>query len=229
MKKAIFFDIDNTLLDFDACSEVAIRLGFEERGLVWRHELYATFVRVNNSLWEALERGELTQEGLYAVRFDRVFEAMGIACDGADFERSFRVRLHDLAIPMAGAAELLLSLKERFRLFAASNGPHEQQVNRLRSAGLLGSFEEVFTSERMGHSKPGREFFDECFALLPGLTPADCVMVGDSLTADIAGALDYGMEAIWLNLSGAPAPEEYPGLLCAADLEEIGALLRGED
>ena len=225
MKKAIFFDIDNTLLDFDACSEEAIRLGFEERGMTWEHALYPTFLRINNALWQQLERGELTQEGLYAIRFDRVFAAMGIEADGADFERGFRIRLHDLAVPMAGAGELLRSLSADFRLFAASNGPHEQQVNRLANARLLSCFEEVFTSQRMGHSKPGRAFFDQCFALLPGLRPAECAMVGDSLTADIAGAVDYGMEAVWLNPNGAALPEEYSTVRCAADLVEVGEIL----
>lgn len=225
MKKAVFLDIDNTLLDFDACSEEAIRLGFEERGLRWEHGLYATFRRVNDALWQQLERGELTREELYAVRFDRVFGAMGVRVDGAEFERGFRLRLHDLAIPMAGAGALLHALWGRYRLFAASNGPHEQQLNRLQSSGLLPFFEDVFTSQRMGCNKPGRNFFDACFALLPGLSPADCVMVGDSLTADIAGALDYGMDAIFLNPRALPLPPALSAAQSAATLEEVAALL----
>lgn len=225
MKKAVFLDIDNTLLDFDACSEEAIRLGFEERGLRWEHGFYATFRRVNDALWQQLERGELTLEELYAVRFDRVFGAMGVRVDGAEFERGFRLRLHDLAIPMAGAGALLRALWGRYRLFAASNGPHEQQLNRLQSSGLLPFFEDVFTSQRMGYNKPGRNFFDACFALLPGLSPADCVMVGDSLTADIAGALDYGMDAIFLNPRALPLPPALSAAQSAATLEEVAALL----
>lgn len=224
MRKVIFLDIDNTLLDFDECSRTAIRQGLLERGVAWHDDMFDTFNTVNNGLWQRLERGELTQSGLYDIRFGLVFEAMGVELDGHEFERYFRVQLHELAIPVDGAEALMKELSGRYVLCAASNGPHGQQVNRLRNASLLPYFTEVFTSERMGFSKPDPAFYDACLAVL-GVRAEECCMVGDSLTADVAGAVAYGMEAVWFDPQGREAPAELGGIPRAETLAAVAELL----
>ena len=74
-----------------------------------------------------------------------------------------------------------------------------QQVNRLRRAGMLDAFERLFISGQLGAEKPSRVFFDRCLAQLPGVRPEQCLMIGDSLTADIAGGRAAGMRTCWFD------------------------------
>ena len=207
MKKAIFIDIDGTLLDFEACVEESMRLGLIERGIDYKDEMLVTFHRINDGLWKSLERGELTFEELLKIRWATVFKELGIDLDGPEFEKYFRARLHESALPMEGSYEMLEYFAPKYRLFAASNGPHEQQVKRLEKAGMLKYFEKVFTSGLIGAEKPSGEYFEYCFKNAEGITPEESVMLGDSLTSDMKGGNDFGMETIWLNAKGEEKPD----------------------
>lgn len=202
--KYIFIDIDNTLLDFDEYVRQTMKTGFEHFGLrPYEPHMYDVFTRENNVLWRALERGELDFEGLIRVRWNSIFRALGIDFDGTEFEKYFRAALNESAIEVEGAIKMLERLSSRFTLFAASNGPEFQQKNRLAIAGMDRFFSEVFISEALGASKPDRAFFDAAFASLPGVRPEDCLMLGDSLTSDIAGGRAYGMRTCYFRRPGA--------------------------
>lgn len=207
MIKAVFIDIDGTLLDFEACVEESMRLGLIERGIEYKEEMLVTFHRINNGLWKSLEKGELTFEELLKIRWAMVFKELGIELDGPEFEKYFRARLHESAIPMAGSYEMLEYLKGKYRLFAASNGPHEQQVQRIEKAEMRKYFEEIFTSGKIGAEKPSKEFFDYCYENVSGILPEECVMLGDSLTSDMKGGKNAGMKTVWLNLKNEEKPE----------------------
>jgi len=199
MIKAIFLDIDGTLLDFEACVEESMRLGLTERGVEYEPGMLETFHRINDVFWRDLEQGKITFEELLERRWATVFEALEIDLNGPEFETYFRKRLHESAIPMEGSYETLEYLSGKYHLFAASNGPHEQQVERLRKAGMLGYFEEVFTSGKIGAEKPAREFFEYCFEKAADIKPEESAMLGDSLTSDMKGGFDFGMKTVWLN------------------------------
>ena len=207
MIKAIFIDIDGTLLDFEACVEESMRLGLIERGVDYKAEMLETFHRINNGLWRDLEQGKLTFEKLLEIRWATVFAELGISLDGPEFERYFRARLHESAIPMADSYEMLEYLSGKYRLFAASNGPDEQQKKRLEKADMLKYFEEVFTSGKIGAEKPSADFFTYCFEKSGDVKPEESVMLGDSLTSDMKGGNAFGMETIWLNLKNEEKPD----------------------
>jgi len=200
--------VDNTLLDFEKCSIAAMRQGFEEWGIPYSDKVYETFLPTNTALWQAMERGEITQQDIFDTRWNKIFAVLGIEADGIDFEARFRRGLHEGAELVEGAPEILAYLSERYPLYVVSNGPQHQQEYRLEKAGLRKWLTRVFTSEWAGANKPERLFFERCFAELPGLDPADCMIVGDSLTADIAGGTAFGMQSCWFNFKGLPVPED---------------------
>ena len=161
--------------------------------------MFAVFQVENDKLWARIERGELTIAGLRDVRWQTILTRLGLEADGAAMEDAFRVRLHESAVPVPGALDVLAQLYGKYRLCAASNGPYAQQVNRLRRAGMLDAFEQLFISGQLGAEKPSRVFFDRCLAQLPGVRPEQCLMIGDSLTADIAGGRAAGMQTCWFD------------------------------
>ena len=199
MIKAVLLDIDNTLLDFDAYVQTTMRDGFDKFGIgPYREEMFAVFSRVNHGLWRQIEDGTLTFAELTKVRWNRVFEALGIEADGPAFETYFRACLADSAISVAGAFELLDYLKGRYVLGVASNGPYEQQLNRLRKGGMFDYFSHYFVSEKIGASKPSAQFFSYCLDEL-GIAPEHILMIGDSLTSDMAGAIACGMHTCYFD------------------------------
>ena len=179
----LLFDIDNTLLDFSAGAMQAMEEIFRAAGLPYAPEMFAVFQVENDKLWARIERGELTIAGLRDVRWQTILARLGLEADGAAMEDAFRDRLHESAVPVAGAPEVLARLHGKYRLCAASNGPYAQQVNRLRRAGMLDAFERLFISGQMGAEKPSRVFFDRCLAQLPGVRPGG-QPIGKALSAD---------------------------------------------
>ena len=215
MIKVVFLDIDNTLLSFSGYVKSSMRDGFAKFGLgEYNDGMFDTFERINNGLWKQLERGELTFETLQQIRWNKIFEALNIDFDGVVFEKFFRENLFSNAVPEEGAMELLEYLAERYVLCAASNGPYEQQINRLRVADMHRFFRHFFISSAVGAQKPSREFFDHCFKCLHGdgmsdLRPEESIIIGDSVTSDMAGGHSYGMHTC-LYLRGRDKNEELP-------------------
>jgi YjjG family noncanonical pyrimidine nucleotidase len=195
--KAVFLDVDNTLLDFNACSRLSMEKSFNECGLPFQEHMYPVFQKVNDKLWQQIETGKLTRAQLHQIRWDLVLAELGIAGDGIAVEARFLEHLAQDATPIDGAYELLEYLYPRYTVCVASNAPYEQQLKRLRSVDMLRFFHKTFISEKMGAAKPGKEFFDACFHELSPITPEETIMIGDSVTADIRGGRTYGMHTCW--------------------------------
>ena len=228
--KLILIDIDNTLLDFDAYTLQTMEEGFAHFGLrPYEPWMYDVFHRENNKLWRQIEEGTLTFPELEKIRWNNVFAALGIDFDGPVFEKYFRAALHESAIPVPGAHELLEALRGRYLLAAASNGPYEQQLHRLALAGMKDCFTYFFISQRIGASKPSPVFFDAAFREVnegrgTPITPADAAIIGDSLTSDMAGGRGYGLRTVYYRRPGA-APANGSVDITVEDLRDIPALL----
>ena len=200
--KAVFIDIDNTLLDFDAYVKETMREGFKEFGFIEYDEwMFEVFTRENDKFWRMIENKELTLEELKKIRWNTIFKQLGIEYNGEEFETYFRAKLNDSAILIDGARELLQYLHAKYIVCAASNGPYKQQVKRLEIAGIREYVDYAFISEDVGASKPSERFFDICLERLnenreDKITPDECIMIGDSITSDIVGGINAKMHTI---------------------------------
>lgn len=222
--KAVLLDIDNTLLDFDACSRLSMEKSFAECGLPFESAMYHTFQQVNNGLWRRIEQGTLTRPELHATRWTLVLQELGMKGDGPAVETRFLEHLAAEAIPVKGSYELLQYLYPKYTVCIASNAPYDQQLKRLTTVDMLRYFHKAFISEKLGAAKPSREYFDACFAQLPDVTPEQCIIIGDSLTADIVGGKAYGLHTCWYDhhQTGSNSPDaDYT----VTDLLEIKTIL----
>lgn len=200
----VFIDIDDTLLDFTKCANDAIKCACNKFGVPYTTTLVDTFHPINLDLWHRLEKKEVTKEKLFDTRFQIVFDKLGIKADGIAFETAFRENFHESAILVDGARDLLEYLRSKYKVYVASNASMHQQTNRMKRAELDGYIDGYFVSEEIGFPKPQKEFFDACFKALPDVKPQDVVMIGDSLSADIKGACEYGLKTIWYNHRNEP-------------------------
>lgn len=209
MIKTVLIDIDNTLLDFDAYVQEAMKYGFKKFNLgSYEDYMFQVFEQLNNGMWREIEQGIMTYEELLQKRWNRIFSELDISFDGTEFEKYFRRYLFDSAIPVKGAEDILAYLKDRYILCVASNGPYEQQLNRLRKGQMFSYFSEFFISEKIGASKPSEKFFSYCLNKLNNervrqkeseILPSEVIMIGDSLTSDIAGATASGFKTCFFD------------------------------
>lgn len=210
MIEFLFLDLDDTILDFHKAERIAIAKTFREFGLEPTDPVLDRYHIINRMHWERLERKELTRAQVLSGRFEVLFREMGRDVDPEAVARVYEANLGIGHYFLPGAEEAVIRLSKKYRLFLASNGTASVQHGRLTSAGLYPYFEQVFVSEEMGHNKPSREYFDACFARIPGFDPARAMMVGDSLTSDILGGIGAGLATCWINPGHAPARADIP-------------------
>ena len=229
--KVVLIDIDNTLLSFTGYVKEAMRDGFSFFGLKpYTEDMFPVFEKINNSLWGQLEQGTLTFAELEKCRWDLIFKELEIDFDGKVFEEYFRDRLFYSAVPEDGAVDLLKYLSGKYTLCAASNGPYDQQINRLQVGGMIDYFDYCFISSQIGAQKPARQFFDRCFSILreaefPELAPEEVIIIGDSISSDISGGTDYGMHTCLYQKNTIPGRNNSEADHVVGSLSEIKRIL----
>ncbi len=224
MKKAIFLDIDNTLLDFDKCAHLSMKNAFEDFVIPFSDDMFNMFERVNLSIWKRLEEGIISKEQLFKIRWSTVLAALNIDFDGIEMENQFKKYINSVAITIDYAKELLEYLSKKYKLYATSNSTYEQQISRLKNAGFEKYFDGYFISEKVGYEKPSKEFFDKCFESLP-YSKMEVILIGDSPTADIKGGEQYGIETIWFDHRGEKLPSGVSASYTVNHLKQIENIL----
>lgn len=225
MIKAVLIDIDNTLLDFDKCAKSAIENACAVHGIKFQQKIYEAFAVINEGFWKQIERGELTKSELHRIRWATIFKHCGIDYDGPSFELTFRKTVAESSDKVDGAEELLKYLSTKYTVCVASNAAHSQQKNRLDKADLSKYIDKFFVSWDIGFDKPSKQFFSACLKELDGLKKDEVMMIGDSLTADIKGGIDFGIKTCWFNKFNAVLPKDINPNFVVKSLTEIIDLL----
>lgn len=197
--QTLFFDVDDTLLDFGAAERVALEKLFMERGITLTAEIEAKYKTINQGLWNAFEEGNLTRDEVVNTRFTILFREYGEDVDGALVDERYRSYLEEGNQLIDGAFELITSLHQHYDLYIVSNGVSKTQHRRLQNSGLRPFFKEIFVSEDTGYQKPMKEFFDYVFARIPSFSVEQGLIIGDSLSADIKGGHLAGLDTCWFN------------------------------
>ncbi len=211
--KDLMLDMDGTFLDFEAAEKSAFSAAMRQFGYPAGETEYQTYTAINRGYWEAHERGEISREALVVARFDTYFSQMGIEQDGAAFEEVYQNLLgqgHEL---IEGAWEMLEYLGSRYRLLVVTNGVEQTQRNRLRLSGIERFMDEIFISGHVGFQKPQKEFFEYCFSHISDPDPEQTLIIGDSLTSDIQGGMNAGIDTCWFNPKGKVRPASGAGSL----------------
>lgn len=204
--KAIFFDLDGTLLDFNASERTAIKRVLKLHNLPCDEASAQLYSQINKSFWEAFERGEIKREEIFEGRFKVLLQKLGLNGDTAKIADDYFYCLsegHDL---MDGAVDILGLLKAKgYRLYATTNGVTRTQIRRIKDAGIEAYFEGVFISEQIGFQKPQREYFDYILSQIPSIKREETLIIGDSQSSDILGGINAGIDTCWF------APEDKEG------------------
>lgn len=208
MIEFLFIDLDDTILDFHKAEAIAIAKTLQTFGLEPTDQVVSRYSQINKGYWERLERKEVTREALLVNRFADLFHEYGIAVDPVQCARTYEKNLSTGHYFLPGAREAVESLSKKYKLYLASNGTSHVQAGRLESANISQFFQGIFISQEIGVNKPDREYFERCFARIPGFDRSKAMIVGDSLSSDILGGKQAGIRTCWVNSKGKTAPAD---------------------
>lgn len=220
----VLLDMDGTFFDFPACERRAFFCTMEHFSIKADETLYQRYRRINRMVWHELEQGRMTHERLRPERFRRLMAQAGrpfpqgvTSQDVADYNVR---RIAEGGILYDGAYELWQRIYQNYHLCVLTNGSDFTQINRLRRAGLLEYTHAVVTSQRAGVGKPAAGIFQCALDALGCSDKHRCVMVGDSMQADIIGAQNFAIDTIWYN----PTKKETENVPFVAQVNDYAAL-----
>ena len=223
----MLLDLDHTVFDSDTSEAVAFERTLRAAGLDHPDEHFATYDRINRALWAGVEQGTVDPNDVRLLRFQRLVDDVGLDADPVWLADEFVAGLGAHGELLPGAEAMLDLLDSMTSLAMVTNGIGEVQRTRIERLRLAKYFDAIVISGEVGVSKPGRRIFDLTFELLGHPSRASTVMVGDSLTSDIAGGAGYGIPTCWYNPSRRPRPEGHGVTHEIHDLAELPPLVSG--
>lgn len=197
--QTLLFDLDDTLLDFGKAENQALEKLFMELNIPLDEDMKETYKMFNTGLWTAHEEGKIGRDELVNTRFAIFFDHYGKKVDGVEYERKYRSYLDEGHQLIDGAMELIQQLHQKYDLYIVTNGVVTTQEKRLKDSGLAQYFRHVFVSEEVGYQKPRIEFFEYVFNQLGNIDLDKTMIIGDSLTSDIQGGTNAGIDSCWFN------------------------------
>ena len=196
----LLFDLDHTLLDFDAAEDVALSHLLKEEGVEDIQAYKDYYVPMNKTLWKDLELKKITKQELVNTRFAKLFAHFGIEKDGAYLAERYQFFLSKQGQIFPGVEDLLKKLiHQGYELYAATNGITAIQTGRLAQSGIAPFFKEIFISEQLHTQKPDAAFYEKIGARISNFDKKNALMIGDSLSADIQGGNNAGIDTVWYN------------------------------
>ena len=223
MISTIFWDVDGTLLDFQAAQSAAIKGLFHDFSLgECTDELLLRYTQINDSFWRKLEQNEITKQQVLVGRFEQFFQEIGVPASLApEFNRQYLPRLGETIVFRDDSYHIVQALRGRIRQYVVSNGTTVAQNKKLALSGLGVLMDGIFLSEEIGVEKPNRAFFDAVLDRIGPVNVPEILIVGDSLTSDIRGGMNAGIKTCWYNPDHKEAPEAYRIDYTIADLHEV--------
>jgi len=207
----VFFDLDHTLWDFEKNSDLTFQKLFKDYNLALDlHRFLEVYKPLNLKFWRLYREEKISKEEL---RFQR----LKVAFDAVHFDASDELitTLADKYIDylphfnhlFEGTFEILDYLKDRYQLHIITNGFEEVQSKKMNSSKITHYFNAIITSESVGVKKPNPRVFEHALKVA-NATKENSIMIGDSLEADIEGAVNFGLKAIYCNFDGKDAKSD---------------------
>ena len=226
--KWVLFDADHTLFDFDKASEEALADVFAHHGIHWHCDMYGGFKKINVQCWQEHELGMMDRDTLVYQRFKRYFDWMKIDLDPVATQQRYLEGLGKRPYLIPGADEILTILGPHLRLGYITNGMSAVQRPRLEMIGWHLKFNMIIIAGEIGHSKPHNAYFRHVHAEMGEPDKSAVLVVGDSLSADIAGGASFGYDTCWFNPQQNECSLERPPDYTITDLYQLtGILLNG--
>ncbi|WP_410221826.1 YjjG family noncanonical pyrimidine nucleotidase [Pedobacter sp.] len=212
--KHIFFDLDHTIWDFDRNAQEALlelydKYDLNSLGVSSAQQFIELYTVNNHALWALYHNGKIDKETLREQRFKKTFLELGIKPEliPNEFEQDY-VRISPYKTNLFdGAPKVLNYLQRKYQLHIISNGFKETTLTKMSVSKLNPYFKNVIISEDVGVNKPDKAIFEYALNKASAFKH-ESIMIGDSLEADIRGAQDFGIKAIFFNPANIEKPAD---------------------
>lgn len=222
--KHIFFDLDHTLWDFDKNSEIAFQFIFKD--LFPELEIskfIAVYAPINQACWKLYQNNVITHEELRYKRLSESFSELDMEVSDnliAKISDDYILHLPNSNHLFEGCIETLEYLHKSYKLHIITNGFAEVQFKKLNNSGIHHFFDTITNSEMAGVKKPHAKIFEHALSIA-NAAKNESVMIGDCLDADVGGALNYGMDAIFFNVNALEVTQPIKQITNLVELKNI--------
>ena len=198
------FDADGTLFNFDKAEVNAFTAMCGNYGIAYMETILQNYREISAELWDSFEKGIITSKELQESRFARLFDYLGVYHDAMEFNRKYLRELGKGAFLIDGALKICEYIASRNKkIYIITNGITVTQTSRLNNSRIKNFVSDLFVSESVGFQKPHISYFDYVLSHIPQVEKDKLLIVGDSLTADIQGGYNAGIDTCWFNAIGA--------------------------
>lgn len=222
----LLFDADHTLFDFNQGEYFALKEALIELGLPHTDGHIERYSEINIKYWKMLEHGEIEKKRLMLARFEEFASEFGFLEYAEELSDLYMKKLSHQAQLFDGALEMIEKLSKKYRLFIVTNGVKSTQDGRFGISPITKYFEKIFISEVIGAEKPSLEFFDAVEKSIEGYKKDKAIVIGDSLSSDIKGAINAQIDCIWYNPAKKIAPDGWNITYTVSSFEEILQILK---
>ena len=209
--KYLLWDIDGTIINFKLAERAAIRSLFDRFKLGdCSDEMLMCYSQINKRYWQLMESGKIKKDKMLVERFIEFFSNKGINADiAAEFNKEYQIALCDTIVFNDDAIDIIKHQKKTCKIIIVTNGTEVVQEKKLERSGLNDIVDNVFISELVGFEKPNIKFFEKVILEVGIKDLKEALIIGDSLTSDIQGGHNIGIDTCWYN----PKNEENTTLL----------------
>ena len=209
--KYLLWDVDGTILNFELAERAAIRSLFDRFKLGdCSDEMLMYYSQINKRYWQLMESGKIKKDKMLVERFIEFFSYKGINADiAAEFNKEYQIALCDTIVFNDDAIDIIKHQKKTCKIIIVTNVTEVVQEKKLERSGLNDIVDNVFISELVGFEKPNIKFFEKVILEVGIKDLKEALIIGDSLTSDIQGGHNIGIDTCWYN----PKDEENITLL----------------
>ena len=200
--EVLLFDADETLFDFKKAEKYAFENSIQEFNIEYNENYhYKIYEEINKNIWLEFEKGSITQEKLKTERFKRLSKEINIPFDETGFSKAYIYHLSNASFLYNDSAELIKNLSKDYKLAIITNGLTDVQSKRIRQSVIAKYFDTIIISEEVKISKPNPEIFEIALNKLNYKDKSKVLMIGDSLTSDIQGGINFDIDTCWINFN----------------------------
>ncbi len=223
-------DADNTIFDFNKAEERAFEAACAFAGLTPTPELLGTYSAINERLWKLLEQGGITQSVLRVRRFEQFLERIGRSdLDAQTMATAFTDSLGRQSVPIDGAVEAVARWSRMVPVIIVTNGIARVQHGRMDGSEVRHYIRGMVVSEEVGAAKPDPKMIEMGMEMAHVTDRSRVLMLGDSLSSDIAAAANAGVDACWYNPKGKENAKNLPVRWEIRSLDDVDAILQGAE
>ena len=223
----LLLDADETLFDFARCEREALCDALRAFGIEPSEERIATYSAINDRFWKMLERGEIGKSELRVARFAEFCRHYGFDVDVPRLAVGYTDALSTKGYLISGALEVCRELAKHCKLYIITNGIATVQRGRFEPSPLREFVQELFISEEIGAEKPSLLYFDTVASRIPEFAREKALVVGDSLSSDMRGGINAGIDTCWFDPKNKEIPQDLPITYVIRTLEELLPLVLG--